>query len=137
MRTLAVDPGTRRVGLALSDPTGTIASPLGAVPAEPAESLPERLAQAARDHQAERIVVGLPRELDGKRGPAALAAERLATELRTASGLPVDMLDERLTSAAAERTLIDAGMRRGKRKQTVDSVAAALLLQTYLQRRAR
>ncbi len=137
MRTLAVDPGTRRVGLALSDPTGTIASPLGAVPAEPAESLPERLAQAARDHQAERIVVGLPRELDGKRGPAAVAAERLATELRTASGLPVEMLDERLTSAAAERTLIDAGMRRGKRKQTVDSVAAALLLQTYLQRRAR
>ncbi len=137
MRILAVDPGTRRVGLALSDPTGTIASPLGAVHAEPAETLAERVAKAAGEHEVGRIVVGLPRELDGKRGPAAAAAERLAAELRNASGLPVDMLDERLTSAAAERTLIDAGVRRDKRKQTVDSVAAAILLQTYLQRRAR
>jgi putative Holliday junction resolvase len=137
MRILAVDPGTRRVGLALSDPTGTIASPLGTLPAEPAESLPQRLAKAAGQHEVARIVVGLPRELDGKRGPAAAAAERLADKLRKASGLPVDMLDERLTSAAAERMLIDAGMRRDKRKKTVDSVAAALLLQTYLERAAR
>ena len=137
MRILAVDPGTRRVGLALSDPSGTIASPLGAVPAEPPESLPERLANAAREHEAERIVVGLPVELDGKRGPAAVAAERLATQLRRASGLPVEMMDERLTTAAAERTLIDAGMPREKRKKAVDSVAASLLLQTYLERKAR
>jgi putative Holliday junction resolvase len=137
MRILAVDPGTRRVGLALSDPTETIASPLGTEPAEPAESLPERLAKAAAEHEVGRIVVGLPRELSGKRGPAAVAAERLAAELRKASGLPVHMLDERLTSAAAERMLIDAGMRRDKRRKTVDSVAAALLLQTYLERTAR
>src|SRR5258708_38370853 len=126
MRILAVDPGTRRVGLALSDPTETIASPLGTEPAEPAESLAERLAKAAAEHEVGRIVVGLPRELSGKRGPAAVAAERLAAELRKASGLPVHMPDERLTSAGRDRLRVDAGMARDKRRKAGGPVAAAL-----------
>ena len=137
MRILAVDPGTKRVGLALSDPTGTIATPLEAVPAEPQESLPARLAGIAREKAAERIVVGLPKQLDGTRGPAAAAAQRLASSLRKASGLAVETMDERLTTAEAERSLIDAGVRRDKRKRAIDSMAASLLLQTYLSRKSR
>jgi putative Holliday junction resolvase len=131
-RILAVDPGSRRVGLAISDPTGTIASPLATVPAEPADSLPHRLARVARDQEAERVVVGLPRNMDGTRGRAAAAAQRLAGRLRVATGLPVETADERLTTVAAERSLISSGARRATRQQVVDQVAATLLLQGYL-----
>ena len=134
MRVLAVDLGSTRVGLALSDPTGTIASALSTVAAEPAGTLVSRLAAAAKQHEAERIVVGLPRRLDGTRGPEAAAAERMAAALRKASGLPVETYDERLTTVAAERSLIAGGVRRDKRRQSVDRVAAALLLQSYLDR---
>lgn len=134
MRILAVDPGTRRVGLALSDPTATIASPLATIQAEPAASLAERVANIAKEHEAERLVVGLPRNLDGTRGPAAVAAEGLAAELRSATGMPVELFDERLTSVAAERSMIAAGARRERRRETVDQVAAALLLQGFLDR---
>jgi putative Holliday junction resolvase len=137
MRVLAVDPGTRRVGLALSDPSATIATPLAAMAAAPEASLPSRLAQLARESEAERIVVGLPKELDGSRGPAAVAAERLAGLIRAESGLPVEMLDERMTTAGAERALIEAGLTREQRKRVIDSVAAAMLLQTYLDRKSR
>ena len=134
MRILAVDPGTTRVGLALSDPTGTIATALATVPAEPAAELVQRLAAAATEHEVTRIVVGLPIRMDGRRGPEAKAAAQLADELRAATKLPVETMDERLTSVAAERSLIDAGMKRGKRRQTVDRVAATILLQSYLDR---
>jgi putative Holliday junction resolvase len=134
---LAVDPGSRRVGLALSDPTGTIAQPLATIPAEPAETLVTRLADLARSHGAEGIVVGLPRRLDGSLGPEAKAARELATELRRTSRLPVELVDERLTTAAAERSLLESGMRRQKRRANIDRVAAAILLQSHLDRRHR
>ena len=132
MRVLAVDPGSKRVGLAVSDPTRTIAQALSTVPAEPAATLAARLAEVAKAQDARRIVVGLPLRLDGTRGPEAAAANRLATELRQASRLPVEMVDERLTTAAAERSLIAGGVRRAKRRLSVDGVAATLLLQGYL-----
>jgi putative Holliday junction resolvase len=135
MRILAVDLGSKRVGLAVSDPTGTIASPLTTVAADPDESLPERLAGIATEQEAERIVVGLPREMSGARGPAAAGAERLAARLRTAAGLPVETFDERLTTAAAERSLLEGGLKRAARRQAIDRVAAAMLLQTYLDRK--
>ncbi len=134
MRVLAVDPGSKRVGLALSDPSGTIATPLTTLSAEPGDTLGARVAAIAAEHEVGRIVVGLPRELDGGRGPAAAAAERLAAALRTASKLRVETYDERLTTAAAERALIDAGARRATRRKAIDQVAAAMLLQTYLDR---
>jgi putative Holliday junction resolvase len=134
---MAVDPGSKRVGLALSDPTATIAQALATVPAEPAGTLATRLAEMAHTHEAERIVVGLPRRLDGTRGPEAAAAQELAARIRKASGLPVEMVDERLTTVAAERALISHGMRREKRRLSVDRVAATLMLQAHLdQRRA-
>ncbi|HEV2033997.1 MAG TPA: Holliday junction resolvase RuvX [Candidatus Dormibacteraeota bacterium] len=132
---MAVDPGSKRVGLALSDPTATIAQALATVPAEPAATLASRLAQMARSHEAERIVVGLPRRLDGTRGPEAVAAMGLADAIRQASGLPVELVDERLTTVAAERSLIAGGVRREKRRLSVDRVAATLMLQAHLDRR--
>ena len=134
MRVLAVDPGTKRVGLAVSDPTGTIATALTTLSADPPETLAERIASAAREHEAERILVGLPLRMDGRRGPEAAAAERLATAVRQAAGMPVETIDERLTSVAAERSLIAGGVRREKRRASVDRVAAVLLLQGYLDR---
>ena len=143
-RILAIDPGSKRVGLAVSDPTGTIAQALTTVPAEPAATLASRLAEIAKAQDAQRIVVGLPLRLDGVHGPEAAAAQRLAHSLRLASGLPVDMVDERLTTAAAERSLIDPGVRRrarsgrtspkqrDARRLSIHRVAATLLLQGHL-----
>jgi putative holliday junction resolvase len=132
---MAVDPGSKRVGLALSDPTATIAQALATVPAEPAGTLASRLAQMAHRYEAGRIVVGLPRRLDGTRGPEAVAAKELADAIRRASGLPVELVDERLTTVAAERALIADGVRREKRRLSVDRVAATLMLQAHLDRR--
>ena len=135
MRILAIDPGSKRVGLALSDPTATIAQALATLPAEPVATLPTRIAQLARTNEAARIVVGLPRRLDGSRGPEARAAQVLADAIRKESGLPVEMVDERLTTVAAERSLIEGGVKREKRRLTVDRVAATLMLQAHLDRR--
>ena len=127
-----MDPGSKRVGLAVSDPSGTIAQGLSTEPAEPAATLPSRLAEIARAQDAGRIVVGLPLRLDGRHGPEAKAAQGLANRLRKASGLPVELVDERLTTAEAEKSLIAGGMRREKRRLNVDRVAATLLLQGHL-----
>jgi len=132
---LAVDPGSRRVGLAVSDPTGTIAQPLPTVDAEPQDNLPERLAGVARDRGAIRIIVGLPRRLDGSFGPEAKAARALADAVRKASRLPVELVDERLTTAQAERAMISGGVRRARRRATIDGIAATLLLQSHLDAR--
>ncbi len=135
MRILAVDPGSKRVGLALSDPTETIAQALSTVEAEPKDTLPARLVDIAHLNGAKRIVVGLPRRMDGTEGPEAKSARELAQQLRAASGLPVELVDERLTTVAAERSLLEGNVRRAKRRATVDRVAAALLLQGHLDRK--
>ncbi len=137
MRILAVDPGSKRIGLALSDPTETIAQALATVPAEPVESLPARVAAVARTHSAERLIVGLPLRLDGTHGPEAAAARTLADAIRRESGLPVELVDERLTTAAAERALIAGGVKREQRRQGIDRVAATMLLQSHLDHRRR
>lgn len=132
MRTLAVDPGTKRVGIAVSDPTGTIAQALMTLDAAPHESLASRLADIASQQGAGRIVVGLPRRMDGSYGPEAKAARELAGAIRKASGLPVELVDERLTTVAAERSLLEGGVRRAKRRESIDRVAATMLLQSHL-----
>jgi putative Holliday junction resolvase len=123
------------VGLALSDPTATIAQALTTLSAEPAATLAQRIVQVAKTNEAARVVVGLPRRLDGSHGPEAKAAQALADTIRKESGLPVEMVDERLTTVAAERSLIAGGMRREKRRLSVDRVAATLMLQAHLDRR--
>ncbi len=134
-RVLAVDPGTRRVGLAISDPTGTIAQALATLEAEPHDTLAARLASVAREREAGRIVVGLPRRMDGSYGPEARAARELAAELRREARLPVELVDERLTTVAAERALSEGNVRGAARRKKVDQVAAALLLQSHLDSR--
>jgi putative Holliday junction resolvase len=91
----------------------------------------------ARDQEATSLVVGLPLRMDGSAGPEAKAARALAAELRRASGLPVTLVDERLTSAAAERALLAGGASRARRRRLSDQVAAALILQSHLDRGAR
>lgn len=134
MRVLAVDPGTKRVGVAVSDPSGTIAQPLVTVMAEPRDTLAQRLAKLAVERGAERIVVGLPRRLDGAYGPEAKEARSLGDALRRESGLPVEMVDERLTTAQAEKAMLSDGVKRDRRKASIDQIAATLLLQSHLDR---
>ena len=132
MRVLAIDPGTVRLGLALSDPSGTIAQPLTVLTRR---SEPEDLAaitKLVQAHDIELIVVGLPRLLDGRLATAAQDAQRFGERVGRATGRPVAYWDERLTTVAAERYLIEQGKRRNKRRQEVDRMAATLLLQGYL-----
>jgi len=121
----------------MSDPSETIAQALATVPAEPEESLARRLAEIARSHEATRLIVGLPLRLDGSIGPEAASARKLADAIRRESGLPVELVDERLTTAAAERALIAGGVKREQRRQGIDRVAATMLLQGHLDHRRR
>jgi len=134
MRILAIDHGTKRVGLALSDETGTIAQPLQFLPAEPAARLFERLKQTVADRKVAEIIVGLPRNMNGTYGPAAEKAREFVAALKQVLTVPIHTWDERLTTVQANRFLIDSGMRREKRKERVDQTAAAILLQSYLDR---
>jgi len=135
---MAVDWGARRVGLALSDPTGLLATGLATLTVTGRDDAVRRVADVAREREAERIVVGLPLRLSGERGEAAEQAEAFAAELGRVSGLPVELLDERLTSALSTRRLHEAGVRGAKAKARVDQGAAVALLETWLDRaRAR
>ena len=135
MPALGLDAGSVRVGVAAADPTDTMASPVTVLPRARARELWDRVRREASERSASVIVVGLPRELDGSEGPAAADARRLAADAERETGLPVEMWDERFTSAEAERALIAGGMRRDRRRQTVDGVAAALMLQGWLDAR--
>jgi len=132
MRILALDHGTKRIGVAVSDETKTIAQPLEFIPAEPFADFLARLRQLIREKEVELILVGLPRNMDGSYGPAAEKVQTFVTALKDAVVVPVKTLDERLTSAQANRLLIQGGVRRDKRKVKVDKMAAAILLQGYL-----
>ncbi|HKX19347.1 MAG TPA: Holliday junction resolvase RuvX [bacterium] len=131
-RVLAIDLGTKRIGIALSDPTATVASPLETLPATGPRRAADQVSDLCRRHEVETVVVGWPRNMDGSRGPAAREAEAFAERLRAALQVPVELWDERLSTAAAERTLLEAGLRRDKRRESRDRVAAALILQSYL-----
>jgi putative holliday junction resolvase len=132
MRVLAIDHGSKRIGIAISDPTGTIAQPLEYIPAEPFAALLQRLREIIREKEVELIIVGNPRNMDGSYGPAALKVQEFVTVLKEAITIPIKLWDERLTSAQANRFLIAANVRRDKRKEKVDKTAAAILLQSYL-----
>lgn len=136
MRILAVDWGERRIGLAVSDPTGVIASALPTLTVGGRDEAVGRVAAVASETEAERIVVGLPLRMSGERGEAAVAAERFAEALRRRTELPVHTYDERLTSALSQRRLHERGVRTGHAKGMVDAGAAVALLESYLMRLA-
>ena len=120
------------MGLALSDELGMIAQPLEYVMAEPFSAFLQRLKELIREKQVEMLLVGLPRNMDGSYGPAALKVQEFVAVLKETIAIPIQLWDERLTSAQANRYLIDANVRRDQRKQKVDKTAAAILLQGYL-----
>lgn len=130
-RIIGLDPGTVRIGVAVSDPLHLTAQPHGTLPAD-ADDLDDLLRQLADETEAERFVIGLPVGLDGREGPSAQMARQLAERVAEATGLPVDLWDERFSSVTAEQVLVSAGMRRSRRKETRDRVAAAVFLQAYL-----
>jgi putative pre-16S rRNA nuclease len=133
-RILAVDWGQRRIGLAVSDPQGIIATGLETLVVRgPADAL-ARVAKIAVEREAGRIVVGLPLLLSGERGEAAQNAQNFADALAQRTGLPVVTYDERLTSALSERRLREVGARRGRAKTRIDQGAAVALLESYLLR---
>jgi putative Holliday junction resolvase len=136
MRALGVDLGSKRIGIAVSDPSGTIASPLSVVTRSKSgrRDLGE-IARIARAEEVELIVVGLPLTLRGEVGHAAKAAIAEAARLATVVDVPVETHDERLTTVTAERSMIEAGMRSEERRRVVDKVAAAVMLQSWLDAR--
>ena len=132
MRILALDHGSKRIGVAVSDELKMIAQPLEFIPAEPIAGVLARLQELIRDKEVELILVGLPRNMDGSYGPAALKVQEFIAALKSHTALPVKSWDERLTSVQANRLLIQGNVRRDKRKEKVDAMAAAILLQSYL-----
>jgi putative holliday junction resolvase len=137
MRVLALDLGTKRIGVAVSDPSGTIASP---------RSVIQRSGSRARDHkviadlvaeeEAELVVVGLPLNMNGSLGPMAKDAIAEAADLASVVGVPVETFDERLTTVTADRVLKEATISAQNRRKFVDKVAAAVMLQAWLDGKA-
>lgn len=132
---MSVDLGKARTGLALCDKTEFLASPYKVIFEKSPNRLPERVAEAAKEANAELIVVGLPKNMDGSEGESAKNARAFAESLSELTGLPVEMQDERGTTITAHSFLNDTNTRGKKRKNVVDEVAATIILQDYLDKR--
>jgi putative Holliday junction resolvase len=132
MRVAAIDLGSTRIGLAVSDELGLLAHPRPFLPASSAGQLVERLSQLVTSDGVEVFVIGLPKTLDGREGPLARRARGLASQLKQRSGCRVVLVDERLSTHQAHAQLMSSGFDARERKSRVDSVAAAILLQTFL-----
>lgn len=120
------------MGIAVSDELKMIAQPLEYIPAEPFAAFLTRLKELLLDKEVELVLIGMPRNMDGSYGPAALKVQEFTAALKAAVTVPLKLWDERLTSAQANRFLIQGNVRREKRKEKVDAMAAAILLQSYL-----
>jgi putative Holliday junction resolvase len=137
-RWLGIDYGTRRIGLALSDRSGRIASPAATMAAAGTPSVDARsILQWAHDNEAGAIVVGLPLNMDGSEGAQAKLCKELAENLAQGGGLPIELWDERLTSFEAERLMAIGGVKRGRRRRLRDALAAQLILQSFLDARQK
>jgi putative Holliday junction resolvase len=130
---LGIDLGTVRIGVAASDPTQTLASPLITLKAD--DRLMANLAKEIELRGATTIVVGLPRNMDGTEGEGAVAARNFVAKVKKEFGLRVELWDERLTTVQAEKALIAGDVSRKKRKDKKDALAAAIMLQSWLDRR--
>ncbi len=136
-RILALDFGSRRIGAAVSDPLGITAQPLSAIPRRGDRRDIEAIGAIVREYDADRVLIGLPLHLSGEEGTQAKQARLFAEKIRKQLEIPVDTWDERMTTAQAERHLIASGVRREKRKEIRDSLAAVFLLQSALDLRNR
>jgi putative holliday junction resolvase len=135
MSLLALDVGSKRIGVAVADPTGTFALPVTVIERTNIRADLERIIELAREYNAQEMVIGDPVTLSGQRGPAAEKIDRFADQLGRVFSGTIHRVDERLTTAQATKSLIAADVSRSKRKMVVDKMAAALILETYLARR--
>jgi len=130
---MALDAGDKRIGVAISDPLGITAQGLKVLANSP--DVYTEIAKICQEYQVEKIVVGLPKNMNNTLGPRAEWSMDFAAKVGQVTGLPVEMEDERLTTAAATRVMLDADMSRSKRRKVVDKMAAVLILQNYLSKR--
>ena len=131
-RILAVDFGRARIGVAISDELGLLAHPVETIPGARIEAAAKRVAQIAREKNVERVIVGMPRHMNGELGTAAEEAKAFAERLRPLLPCAITMWDERLSTIAANRALRDAGQKTRHTRGIVDQVAAQMILQGYL-----
>lgn len=132
MRILALDHGTVRIGVAVSDELKMLAHPVEHIPADPFPDFLERLKVLIREKEVELVVVGMPRNMDGSYGEAAAKVRSFVTVLREAVQVPIRTWDERLTTVQAQRGMRQGGRKGGDARDRIDAAAAAVLLQGYL-----
>ena len=135
-RILGIDYGERRIGLAISDATGTIATPLKVVEITSLAKAIKEIVATATERGVQEFLVGMPVSLNGTRGPAALKTTAFVELLGSETTLPIKTWDERFSTVSAQQALIEGGVRREKRKGVVDKVAAQIFLQNYLDAQA-
>ncbi len=132
MRVLAIDHGTVRMGIAMSDELKMIAQPLKFIPAEPFSGFLDRLKELLREYEVELILLGMPRNMDGSYGEASMKVREFEAVLKNSITAPIKTWDERLTTVQANRALTQGRVKKKKKRQNVDSISAAILLQSYL-----
>ena len=133
MRIMGIDYGTRRIGVAISDPSCTMAHPLDTVQVKEDGSHMELIEKIVRDYEVEKIVVGLPINMDGSMGESARKVTDWAGTLERSAGVPVELWDERLTTSEAHEFLIRLEVKGKKRRHIIDKIAASIMLQDYLE----
>ena len=134
---LSIDYGDVRTGIAVCDKLQMLASPVTVINEKDSDKLVEKIAQIAVDKKAEKLVMGLPRNMDGSYGFRSEACRQMGEKLREKTKLPLDFQDERLTTVSAHNYLNDNNVRGKKRKQTVDAVSAVIILEDYLRKTNR
>ncbi|WP_367925416.1 Holliday junction resolvase RuvX [uncultured Ruthenibacterium sp.] len=132
MKIMAVDYGDARTGLAVCDRTEFLASPVGTIEEKSFAKVAEKIVYASREFEAGMIVIGLPRNMDGSEGPRAQKCRKLADTLKAIVPIPVELWDERSTTVTAASILTENGTFGKKRKQVLDSVAAVVILESYM-----
>lgn len=136
MRVMGLDVGDKTIGVAISDLMGWTAQGLEVIKRTNDKKDLKRLEEIIQTHQVESIVVGLPKNMNGTVGPQGEKVQKFTRKIENTLHLPVELWDERLTTVAAEKLLIGADVSRGKRKKVIDKMAAALILQGYLDRKS-
>jgi putative Holliday junction resolvase len=132
MRALGLDVGEKRIGVALSDIMGMLASPLTIIDASDEQKALHNISELCSSNEVERIVVGLPKSMDGSIGSQAQKVQAFCDSLAAVVSIPIETWDERLSSVEANRAMIAAGTKKDKKKQLRDAIAAAIILQGYL-----
>jgi len=132
VRTLGLDLGKKTIGVAVSDPDGRIALPVRTIKRSSLAADLDELEGLIKEYGVRTLVVGMPLNMDGTKGPRAAATEKFIVKLQARFGLPVVAWDERLSTVAVTRVLADGGARREKRREAVDNMAASYILQGYL-----